>query len=78
MVGISAQITPLIEDHYRYYQFYSNSLVAIACFMVGRWTVEGFSIIELIGWLAISGLFLAGSRDTLRKYYERVEALLAA
>lgn len=67
----------LINIHYRYYQFYANSSVAVAVFLSARWTAVGFS-----GWEALVGvglclLFLAGSRDTLRKYYRRVDDLLS-
>ena len=68
----------MIDIHYRYYQFYSNSIIAIPLFLVGRWTANGFSMLELLGGTAISILFLAGSRDTLRKYNERVNLLFSA
>ena len=68
----------MIDIHYRYYQFYSNSIIAIPIFLAGRWNSYGFSLIELLfGSLAIA-LFFAGSRDTLRKYYDRVDLLLAS
>lgn len=68
----------MVDVHYRYYQFYSNSIVAIPVLLVGRWIAMGFSFAELIAGIAIAVLFFAGSRDTLRKYYERVELLLTA
>jgi hypothetical protein len=70
----------LVENHYRYYQFYANSLVAgmmayTACFSrhsinlcQPSWPTLGFILLELV--------LLAGSRDSLRKYYSRVERLL--
>lgn len=68
----------MIDIHYRYYLFYSNSIVAIPIFLVGRWVSRGFSFLELIAAVATMILFFAGSRDTLRKYYNRVESLLAS
>ena len=68
----------MIDIHYRYHQFYSNSIIAIPIFLVGRWNSRGFSILELTGGIVIIALFFAGSRDTLRKYYERVDSLLSS
>ncbi len=70
----------LVENHYRYYQFYANMLVAVAfasgCdlfsgkreFLLSAWSITGLIFIEAV--------FLAGSRDALRKYYARAERLL--
>ena len=62
---------------YHYYQFYANSIVAIVVANV---------ILKADGWPLFSGvdfiflawlvLFWLGSRDTLRKYYRRVEQVL--
>lgn len=70
-----------VQDHYRYYQFYSYMLVAI---LVG-------STLHLLGggtWLGANGwgtalialllvVLVLGSRDALRKYYARTGVLLA-
>jgi hypothetical protein len=68
----------LVESHYRHYQFHANSLVALAFDYViwrasGRMPGIGFTD---LAFLAVGLLLLAGSRDTLRKYYRRAEALL--
>lgn len=72
--------TLLVEFHYRYYQFYSNTLIAIAlaygshilaeCGWCGgpRWVDLGFVIVEAV--------LFAASRDTLRKYYARASQTL--
>jgi hypothetical protein len=39
--------------------------------------VVGVSRWELLTFVSLECLFWAGSRDTLRKYYGRVDALLA-
>lgn len=69
----------LVQSHYRYYQFYANSLVAalmwyFAARMAGA--MPGFP-----GWYDLSigfvaAILFAGSRDTLRKYYGRGGELL--
>lgn len=70
----------LVENHYRYYQFYGNSAVAIlmayaAWCIGGRPGTVAFPLIEM--WLVIViGVFVAGSRDALRKYYSRASRLL--
>ena len=70
----------LVENHYRHYQFFGNTLIAAAftyrahLIADGRqiwrdgWTAFGFVILEII-------LFI-GSRDALQKYYHRAERLL--
>lgn len=72
----------LVESHYRYYQFYANMFVAAAFAVTARalsgslrpsfgpWTVVGFVALEMV--------LLAGSRDTLRKYYDRTQQLLTS
>ena len=71
----------LIQIHYRYYQFYGNSLVAMT-FTYVAWRAVHFHQTCLVGWpdalyASLAALFFAGSRDSLRKYYERVAKLLA-
>ncbi len=68
----------VVEANYRFYQFYSNAFVALLVAAVCRLTAIG----NLGGtgpWLAgtlIEGVLLAGSRDSLRRYYSRAAALL--
>jgi len=69
----------LVENHYRYYQFYSNMLVAVVAVFLARATHIGAlcSTDELqIILLMLAGVFLAASRDTLGKYYGRASQLL--
>lgn len=68
----------LVDVHYRYYQFYGNSMIAMIAFVVARWTTIGFDWRELLVLAMLELIFWAGSRDTLRKYYQRVDGLLAA
>jgi hypothetical protein len=67
----------LVGNLYRYYQFYSNMLLAVA-FAYAAYVVSGGS---RVGWLtvdfvAIEWVFWLASRDTLRNYYDRGELLL--
>lgn len=68
-----------IEIHYRYYQFYANSLVA-GLFSYTLWRWHSPCTWECLGadaaFASLAGVFYAGSRDTLRKYYSRTAALL--
>lgn len=69
----------LNEQHYRYYQFYGNTLVTLisASILRGWWNVRSAAdALVLAGILALSLLLFVGSRDTLWKYYRRVAELL--
>ena len=70
----------LVENHYRYYQFYGNMLVAMLLLVGARMAVSGRGLTnpDLIdcGILALAVLYWAGSRDTLRHYYTRAAFLL--
>jgi len=69
----------LIEIHYRHYQFYANmslaTAVAYACYRarLGVWALGWADL----GVLVLEAIFLATSRDTLRKYYTRSHQLLS-
>lgn len=65
------------ENHYRYYQFYANMLVASSVgYFSWRTTTSGcFQWIDF--WFAtLMVVLFLGSRDTLAKYYQRVGELL--
>jgi hypothetical protein len=69
-----------IDHHYRYYQFYGNSLMAVFAITVARWplrnVVPGFTGLVVLSFILLAGLFFAASRDSLRKYYARATSLL--
>ncbi len=76
-----AAFDKLVEIHYKYYQCYGGMVFAIPFWYLSKWVADGAW--PPFGWaglgvLAIEMLFIAGSRDTLLKYYTRVAALLAA
>jgi hypothetical protein len=70
----------LVEGHYRYHQFYGNTLVAMLLVFAIRTTSLGVLSTGSV-WLDLTVilaavLFFAGSRDALRKYYSRGADLL--
>jgi hypothetical protein len=69
----------LVENHYRYYQFYGNVLVALVFLVAVRWPIQ-FTESKLLAFaiFALIGLFYLASRDALRKYYARAGVLLEA
>ena len=65
----------LVDGHYRYYQFYANSVVAVALFFgfcvwfdrAPLWSGIPFLLLESLLWFA--------SRDALHRYYMKFESL---
>jgi hypothetical protein len=76
-----AAVDSLVQDHYRYYQHYGNTLVALIFVETVRLAGGGHTQPPWGAWthlaivLACVVLYL-GSRDALRKYYERTSAIL--
>lgn len=66
----------LIEDHFRYYQFHANGLVAVITAAILHWTANGFRVSQCLLLIVVVSLLYIGSRDTLAKYYRRVEEIL--
>lgn len=70
----------LVENHYRYYQFYGNMFVALGIVAIGyAWLPvlppeKARLIVPAI--LLLMDLFYIASRDALAKYYGRASALL--
>jgi hypothetical protein len=66
-----------VEWYYRYYQFYSNMAVSIACLAVSR-AASGAAqdVYELTGVAVLEAILIAASRDSLTRYYLRVSNLL--
>jgi hypothetical protein len=67
----------LVEAHYRYYQFHSNSLVAIL-FSYAAWrpSLGSRPLGSDLGLVFLAAIFFAVSRDNLRRYYGRAAVLL--
>jgi hypothetical protein len=73
---------PLNELHYRYYQAHGNALIALAFSYVahrfsGSAQLSASVSLDVAICLVLLVLFL-GSRDTLRKYYERLNQLMGS
>ena len=67
----------LIEIHYRHYQFNANMLVATAIAYMSYRIKHPATVIWLdVGFVLLEIIFLAASRDTLRRYYARGTQLL--
>ncbi len=70
----------LTENHYKYYQFYANMVVAIV-FAYAAWrgdhsfSEQPLGRAEVIS-LSLVVVFLAASRDSLSRYYRRAGELL--
>lgn len=72
-------LTFLVEHHYRYYQFYSATLLAVL------WTYPIHRVMNTspflgvgtdLGVLILCAILFAGSRDSLAKYYQRAGQLV--
>jgi hypothetical protein len=71
----------LTDIHYRYYQFYGNSCIALLWVaLMRRFTLGWPRLPDAVesGLLLLLVIFFLGSRDTLRKYYLRTGQLLKA
>lgn len=70
----------LVENHYRYYQFYSNMSISALLAYLAHALSESTSLcqpsLQELGFILLEFILLAGSRDSLRKYYDRAERLL--
>lgn len=69
----------IVEGTYRYYQFYANTLIAIAwTYLMNRW-LQTSSLLGLgtdIGVVILCAILFAGSRDALAKYYKHSSQLV--
>jgi hypothetical protein len=70
----------LVDNHYRYYQYYANTLTAGLLFLLCR-LVEVSGCLGALAWtdwsiVGLIAMYWAGSRDTLKRYYTRASFLL--
>jgi hypothetical protein len=69
----------IVDNHYRYFQFYANMLVAMSFAYAAGLTAASIAVQRLwvhAGFIIVWVILLAGSRDALRKYYARGSDLL--
>jgi hypothetical protein len=69
----------LVENHYRFYQFYANTLIAVVwSYSIFRW-LKTSSLLRFdtdVGVLILCAVLFAGSRDALSKYRGRSVQLI--
>jgi len=72
----------LHEIHYKHYQFAANMLISLFFVYVSRRIHLGFFEASFgsfdLACLVLAVILFAGSRDTLRRFYSRVNGLLGA
>lgn len=64
-----------VENHYRYYQYYSNTLVSVLTAFIVYLVIQGAAAVAYLTWLVLALVSVAlffGSRDALQKYYARI------
>lgn len=70
----------LVADHYVYYKFYGNSLIAIlfawGCRGLGSEIPRRDAVWSGLITIVVAGILYLGSRDSLNRYYIRTTALL--
>lgn len=69
----------LVQNHYRYYEFTANSLLAvILAYGLNRWlgTLPFLGPVTDLAVVAVSAVLFAASRDALSKYYLRTSRLV--
>jgi hypothetical protein len=69
----------LVENHYRYYQFVANLLIAaggtyLANRLLGQSAVLGIATDAVV--LIVCGVLFFASRDALAKYYSRTSSVM--
>jgi hypothetical protein len=65
-----------VEFHYRYYQFYGNTIVSVIVLGASRPLLPGFpGWVGVLALMLLVALFFVASRDALRKYYARLTFL---
>jgi ABC-type long-subunit fatty acid transport system fused permease/ATPase subunit len=75
---VASAFSGAIENHYRYYQYYANTLVAI----IGAFSAYVGAAHHTVVWkawvgaIAIVAILFLGSRDALTKYYDRAAEIL--
>ena len=66
-----------VEHNYRFYQFYSNCLIAILVLLAVHWRINSRPSAEVLGLLGLLCVVLvAASRDCLARFYLRARITL--
>jgi hypothetical protein len=75
-----AALDYFVEYHYRYYQFYANTLIAaVWTYLLHRWLATSSLLGPWtdLGVVILCAVLFAGARDALQKYYIRTGSLLS-
>lgn len=68
----------LTENHYRYYQFYGGMVVTLAWSLIARsYALQVTVDANNLALVVLMILMAWGSRDTLSRYYSRLNAVLS-
>lgn len=74
----AAAFRDIVENHYRYYQYYSNTFVAMAAgcvtYLLGGGPVNRL-MCTIVALVAL--VLLVGARDALKKYFDRAHTILS-
>ena len=75
--GKLAAFNEAIQNHYRYYQYYSNTFVAVAIAFIYYFLSKGFPplSISLVITVVLVVLFVS-SRSEISSFYERARKIL--
>lgn len=72
----------LVENHRRYHEFYGNMAIALPLALLAVRSSPVSSILPFgpteLFVLLMEGVLIAGSRDALRRYFRRTQALLSS
>lgn len=73
-----AAFDSLVQDHYRYYQHYGNMLAVLGfVYVVGiGGGIREMQVWEHLAFVVTAIVLYLGSRDALRKYYQRTAVIL--
>lgn len=66
----------VVENNYRYYLFYGNTLIAL---LLLGWSAVGAESVSLAGairWTALCAVLYFASRDSLQRYYKRSRLIM--
>jgi hypothetical protein len=72
----------VVSDHWRYHEHLGGMLVALICLAAARWLSpssrpDGIELLDA-GIACFCVLYWMGSRDTLRRYYRRANAIMGS
>jgi len=76
--GVLPAFEAIVEDQYRYYQIYANTLVAlVATFVVREVKMWRLDVPILVAVVVVAVALLCASRGCLKRFYQRGSAVLA-